>query len=234
MDRQLTVEFPWLALAADANTRKYKFSPSTDSRKLSDRVYCQESKIDLSGYVMDDLTVGFRRSFEQLGSFDTILWKTYDVNTDFLVETTFISSVPFSDDQLILTVAGSPGFTHYSLPASDWGNFNRAHIIHGTYNVMYANSTIGAGAFTSEGNANLMSTQSNNFSSLEPTAADCLYCYRVFSLPIPGLSAGPGASGVQGVVLPPKRVILDAFTVEEPELEYMMRLKRSYELANQV
>ena len=234
MDRQLTVEFPWLALAADANTRLYKFSPETDTRRLSNTVYCQESKIDLSGYVMDDLTVGFRRSFEQLGSFDNILWKTYDVNNDILVETTFISSVPFTDEQLILTVNGSPGFTHYGEPSFDWGNFNREHIIHGTYNVMYANSTIGAGAFTTDGNANLMITQSNDFSSLEATAADCLYCYRVFSLPVAGLSSGPGASGVQGVIMPPKRVILDAFTVEEPELEYLMRLKRSYELANQV
>ena len=104
-------------------------------------------------------------------------------------------------------------------------------MIRGRYQVMYANSVIGSGAFTSAGNATLTSLVDNYFSSLEPTAADCLYCYRVFAVPRPG---AVGEDGVTQLFLPPKRVIFDAFTVEEPELEYMMRLKRSYELANQV
>ena len=76
----------------------------------------------------------------------------------------------------------------------------------------------------------MLTKADNIFSSLEPTAADCLYCYRVAAIP----TAQTGGTGIDFVYLPPKRVILDAFTVEEPELSYMMRLKRSYELANQV
>ena len=231
MDRQLVVEFPWLALVSDATQNPaWQFNPATDTRKLTAQGYVQEFKLDLSGYVQDSLTVGFRRSFEQLGGTDGIFWTTYDVNNDVVIETVIISSVPFTDEQLGLATASSPGFIPYALASVDWGNFNREHIIHGTYDVMYANTTIGAGAFNARGNATLMSVQTNNFSSLEPTAADCLYCYRIFAVP----EAGNEESGVNQLALPAKRVILDAFTVEEPELEYMMRLKRSYELANQV
>jgi len=232
MDRQLTVEFPWLTLVAGGPPPApvWEGNPNTDSRQLSALAYVQEMKLDLSGYVQDSLTVGFRRSFEQLGGAESINWETYDANNDVVIETVIISSVPFNDTQLGAALVSSPGFTNYNVAGFDWGNFNREHIIHGTYHVMYANSTIGAGAFGSKGVATLMTVQSNDFSSLEPTAADCLYCYRVFALPDPGTAA----AGVSQLGLPPKRVILDAFTVEEPDLEYMMRLKRSYELANQV
>jgi hypothetical protein len=232
MDRQLTVEFPWLALVAGGPPPApvWEFNPATDTRQLSAVGYVQEMKLDLSGYVQDSLTVGFRRSFEQLGGAESIGWETYDANNDGVFETVIISSVPFNDNQLAGALASSPGFTPYAVAGVDWGNFNREHIIHGTYQLMYANNTIGAGAFNSKGVATLMSVQSNDFSSLEPTAADCLYCYRVFGLPEPGTAA----SGVSAIGLPAKRIILDAFTVEEPDLEYMMRLKRSYELANQV
>lgn len=232
MDRQLTVEFPWLLLANDG-TQEYDLTPATDVRPLfQTRMWVAEAKLDLSGYVQSDLTVGFRRSFEQKGGSEFIEWqKTYDGSTDYVVETVIVSSVPFSDDQLVASVTGSPGFTNYGLSGLDWGNFNREHIIHGSYKIHYANSVVGSGAFSSTGTATMVSVIDNIFSSLEPTAADCLYCYRVMYAPTPGETLG---TGIQAVTLPPMRVILDAFTVEEPTLEYMMRLKRSYELANQV
>ena len=72
-----------------------------------------------------------------------------------------------------------------------------------------------------------MNVVDNYYSSLEPTAADTLYCYRVIALPLT-------SSSITSVVLPAKRVIMDAYVEAEPNNEYMMRLKRSYELANQV
>ena len=236
-DRQLVVEFPWFAVQSDLDpaSPSWLFNTPTNTRQIAPTAFVQEFKLDLSGYVQSDLTVGFRRSFEQVGGLDIIFWENYDVNNDALIETNIVSSVPFTDPQLIGALLASPGFNIYNATAVDFGNFNRTHIIHGSYDVMYANSTIGAGAFTTRGNANLMSVQSNVFSSLEPTAADCLYCYRIFSLPNAANGGDPGEiKGVSQITLPAKRIILDAFTVEEPDLEYMMRLKRSYELANQV
>jgi len=230
MDRQLTAEFPGLYLQSDGSGA-WTQTPATDARVFGTNGYVQEMKLDLSGYVQSDLTVGFRRSFEQEGGSDSIYWlKAYEPNTDVLIETTIVSSVPLNDNQLTSALITSPGFIPLNVTGLFPGNFNREHIIHGRYLVMYANSTIGGGGFGSNGNATLMKVTDNIFSSLEPTAADCLYCYRVFAVP----AAATSGTGIDNVNLPPKRIILDAFTVEEPDLEYMMRLKRSYELANQV
>lgn len=228
MDRQLTAEFSGFYVTSDSSGNW--ILTGTDTKVLGTNTYCQEMKLDLSGYVQDSLTVGFRRSFEQMGGPDSITWlKAYEPNTDEVIETTIVSSVPMNDGQLISTLITSPGFT--PLPSGlDYGNFNREHIIHGRYQLMFANTTIGTGGFGANGRAAMMSVTDNIFSSLEPTAADCLYCYRVFSVP----NAADAGTGISQVGLPPKRIILDAFTVEEPDLEYMMRLKRSYELANQV
>jgi hypothetical protein len=58
--------------------------------------------------------------------------------------------------------------------------------------------------------------------SLEATASDRIYCYRMVSF----TTAGPGASGV----ISPVRYLLNVNLKDEPEYEYLMRLKRSYEL----
>lgn len=229
MDRILVSEFPRFGVSTDG---KNWVLGGTNTREITSQIYLQETKLDLSGYVQSDLTLGFRRSFEQKGGLDQIFWETYDVNADGIVELTLISSVPFSDEQLSVAYASNPGFIPYNVGgAFDWGNFNRTHIIHGHLEQYFPNTVIGAGAFNATGNAALVHVTDNYFSSLEPTAADCLYCYRVIVVPRPGNNTD---SGLNNITLPPKRVILDAFTVEEPDLEYMMRLKRSYELANQV
>ena len=56
--------------------------------------------------------------------------------------------------------------------------------------------------------------------SLEPTASDRVYVYRVISI--------TGGDGVYNFY--PVRFILRADAREEPEYQYLMRLKRSYEL----
>lgn len=230
MDRQLVAEFPTLWLASDGlKPSSWTQIAPTDTREIEKGVYLQEMKLDLSGYVQDSLTVGFRRSFEQRSGTDFLGWSTFDPTNDFVIEQVIVSSVPMNDTQLILATVTSPGFIPYG-GGIDWGNFNREHIIHGHYQLMYPNSTIGSPAFTVKGTAALMSVTDEYYSSLEPTAADCLYCYRI----IVTSQAGNEDAGLVNLTMPAMRVILDAFTVEEPDLEYMMRLKRSYELANQV
>ena len=118
MDRQLTVEFPWVLLTNNGRI-EYELNPITDLNIISNRLVYAESKIDLSGYVQDSLTVGFRRSFEQRGGSEFMGWgQTYDPNRDFVIETTIISSVPMNDDQITASVIGSPGFTNYALSGS--------------------------------------------------------------------------------------------------------------------
>jgi hypothetical protein len=62
----------------------------------------------------------------------------------------------------------------------------------------------------------------NQMGSLEPTASDRVYCARIVSMGSPTTS--------DRIDIPGVRYILRATAKEEPEYEYLMRLKRSYEL----
>lgn len=70
--------------------------------------------------------------------------------------------------------------------------------------------------------------RSQTFGSGDPTAADKLFCYRIVTAITDDL--GPGSLAI----IPAARQILNGYMDEETELVYMQRLKRSYELANQV
>lgn len=226
MERQLTVEFPPMFQTLSGGA--YTPAVATGYVPIDANIFKYEATIDLGGYTrQDDLTVFFRRSFEQLGGADQVSWNAYNPGTDAILSNTIISSVPFTDEQLINALLLQPGFTPFSSVSDDFGNFNRTHIIHGRYEVAYANSIIGASAFTSFGSATLVNLVDNYYSSLEPTAADTLYCYRVIALPRTNVD-------IITVSMPAKRIILDAYIDAEEDKEYLMRLKRSYELANQV
>jgi hypothetical protein len=64
--------------------------------------------------------------------------------------------------------------------------------------------------------------KASSFSSGEPTAASMLYCYRIVIPVVDGDSTT--------IQIPASRFYLTGVRDEEPDLEYMMRLKRSYEL----
>ena len=66
--------------------------------------------------------------------------------------------------------------------------------------------------------------------SLQPTAADKLFLYAI-AIPNPTVT---GSTSYTTMSVPACRVGFFGTMAEEPTIEYMMRLKRSYELANQV
>lgn len=70
--------------------------------------------------------------------------------------------------------------------------------------------------------------RSQRFDSGEPTAVDRLYCYRIINL------ASGGLDPQSFVKIPACRQLVAGVMAEESELVYMQRLKRGYELANQV
>ena len=71
----------------------------------------------------------------------------------------------------------------------------------------------------------MITTSDNQLGSLEPTASDRIYCYRVVSM---GANNANGTYTTGGA-----RYLLKATAKEEPEFEYLMRLKRSYDLQNE-
>ena len=63
-----------------------------------------------------------------------------------------------------------------------------------------------------------------SFGSSEPTAVQKLWLYRIV------IFRGVNSEAPQTLFVPATRFVLGAEIIDEPELEYMMRLKRSYEL----
>jgi len=241
-DRILKVEFAPLLLENVDLTGGYVQEINSDYRPIAgtnDQYWVSEHKLDLSGYVQNDLTVFFRNSFEQRGGSTFYRWIARGATPALRLkpsdaanfELTIISSVPMTDAQLSATVFTAPGFTPLPITGVDYGNFDRTHIIHGNGLVWSLDASLGSDILTSDGAAYGTVVQAWDFSSLEPTAADCLYCYRLLALSEASKDAGTGFTQVN---YPAKRVLLSMTTDEEPQLEYMMRLKRSYELANQV
>ena len=246
MDRTLVAETPPLYASANRLVQQWDMDTPAEWRTVgtvtTNQFWLHESTIDLGGYTrQDDLTVYFRASFEQKNGVYTAAWMANDTAPEnnlngfdaAIQEITIISSVPINDEQIVYTIIQAPGFTmaQNAAFALDFGNFDRTHIIHGRRIDHTLSSTFGASVFTREGQGFMMPIDTCEFSSLEPTAADTLYVYRLIGLPRPSIM---DSTGLTLVAIPARRIILDATVDEESNLAYMMRLKRSYELANQV
>ena len=68
--------------------------------------------------------------------------------------------------------------------------------------------------------------------SLQPTASDRIYCHRVVLLDPNSPEPGPPATGLSQVVIPPVRFVIQAEAREEKDYQYLMRLKKSFDLQN--
>ena len=241
MDKLIVVETPPLDLEADGSGGYQQSSGLLTGYSLfiggSTLGWVHESKIDLSGYVMQDMTTYFRQSFEQTGGFRSVQWqattsKPLIAFAGSYLEMTLVSTVPLTNDNLLAATTIAPGFTPMADASITFGNFNREHIIHGRLCIYGIDSTLGADAFDDDGAGYNRIVQEYDFSSLEPVAVDTLFVYRLLLFSASATLPTPGALSV--VNIPPKRIILDATMDKESDIPYLMRLKRGYELANQV
>ena len=100
---------------------------------------------------------------------------------------------------MFYTFATAPGFTYrngVSFPV-DYGTFNRTQIIHGRITVHGPSLVLGSSALAPTppidgGEGFWLPVDVSDFSSLEPTAADTLYVYRVFLCPRPSIQQSTG------------------------------------------
>ena len=220
MQRTLVAEFGPLSWLTD---RDGIVSPTvqggyTNLSATNTALFYEEATIDLSGYAMERKTFYPYSSFEQRNG--VVLGSFSDATTiRAVIDTIIVSSIPLSTDQLSMSLlsANLPGFTH---PGGVPYRLDREPLIHQNQLTYCHDSTIQ----TTGGSSVYRIVSNANGSSLEPTAADKLYCYRIVTS-----NAKDGSA-----LVPSARVLLPGTITSEPKLEYMMRLKRSYELANQV
>jgi len=240
-ERELCAEFPPLFLISNRISGVWELFDSPNWKSVdptvSENVWVCQNDIDLAGYNQQDLTLFFRNSFEQIGGNYTGSWnieaggKALNEYSTMISEFTVVSSVPLSNDDLYGLPLGLPGFIQFQRLLLDFGVFDRSHIIHGRKITYGLSPNIGTAAFTDDGDGLFLVADDQYFSSLEPTAADRLYSYRVIGIGNPGVIGQ--STGLVTASVPAKRILLSAASTKEEDLDYMMRLKRSYELANQ-
>ena len=176
--------------------------------------------IDLSGYVRDQLTFYPQSAFTQQGPL--LLEKD---GGDGSILYTIVSAIPLDAENVFgqLSMNGGPGFLNLNTSAvlgigTDQQNYET---------VMFANSELYVNnlniAPNTLGFQQLLNSEQSG--SLEPTAADTLYVMKLW-FPFGGTQTR--------VTLPASRVIIPGKFSSEPDVEYMMRLKRSTELSQQV
>jgi len=180
-----------------------------------------EDSIDLSGYALQSMTF-----FPELGFIqESPVRSLTGSEAGGMIDTTIISSVPLNVDSVIneIIFASGPGLTPIGnagiIDPSDWSQILYCRIRHDTLDSAFASST----GFTRP-------VDMGQIGSLEPTAADKLFITRIV-LPYGTVT---NTELYSTLVAPAQRVGFKGMMAEEPQLEYMMRLKRSYELANQV
>jgi len=178
-------------------------------------VLFHESSIDLSGYSMEDLTM----YIEDLAMQDPGVYSfTAGPSASFsaLQVLDVITSVPIKDIAAVsqAQVLGT-GIATLGSP------FDFEQVLLGTYRFFTPNALIPYPGYQ-------QLTRTQRFDSGEPNAADKLYCYRIITT----IADDLGPESV--IAVPACRQMIGARFHEEAFLHYMMRLKRSYELANQL
>ena len=221
MNRRLAAMHPALTVtyAGGTNWTPTPSTPQTGWSQLSSNTgWFHETQIDLSGYAMDSLT--FFPS--AVGVQDPGVYRMLPgaaSTTSSLYVLDLVTSTPINVDDIMLTdlLGNMQG------PGMFGSDETFETILYGLFRVFAENNTIKIPNYQ-------QLQRSQRFESGEPTAADKLYCYRIVQISATGVLD----AGLSYIVVPAARQLIAGRITEESELVYMQRLKRSYELANQV
>tara|TARA_R110001599_G_scaffold188895_1_gene383432 strand:+ start:164 stop:775 length:612 start_codon:yes stop_codon:yes gene_type:complete len=173
-----------------------------------------ETVIDLSGYAMESLT--FFPAAIGLQDPGIYLFKGSDTSPfTGLQVLDIVTSVPMDVSQVAADQNGAVG------PAMLGSLYEFETILFGMYRFFSLNSNVPYLNYQ-------QLERSQRFDSGEPNASDKLFCYRIVTPLTQDLTPESILS------IPAARQLIGGAMDEESELIYMQRLKRSYELANQV
>ena len=222
MERRLNAMHPSLDATWDAAAGSW--TPTNGWQQAGASTFFHETVIDLSGFAMDSLTffpaaIGLQDPGVYIFLPQTIL---PDAPQQSIQVLDIVTSVPLKGLQGILDVAdlNRPfnGNTGLGLLGS---THEFETILFGMYRFFTANTNIPFPGYC-------QLERSQRFDSGEPNASDKLFCYRIVSTFQQDLVEGDTLS------IPAARQLIGGAFDDESELVYMQRLKRSYELANQV
>jgi len=170
-----------------------------------------ETYFDLSAYELDDLTVVPTSLSLQDGLPYTTIQpapETQMAVLDIISQEKLDMATVYTNYTQTYDIPGSPAATE------DWTQLLMCNFRLMTPQTDFAVSSL------------LLPATGGTFGSAEPTAVQKLWLYRIII---------PVANDLTDTIwnIPPTRFIMGADIVKEEDLPYMMRLKRSYELATQ-
>lgn len=212
-ERRLAAMHP--SLSSDYSTGRWNNLNGWTVLNAAETRFAHETVIDLSGYAMESLTFFPAAIGLQDPGFYTYLPGAGSTYNGMQV-LDIVTSVPMDLD----TVANSQGSGVG--PGMLGSLYEFETILFGMFRFFTANTNIPYANYQ-------QLERSQRFDSGEPNAADKLYCYRIVTL----LSDGP-PEPTSRFAVPAARQLIGGAMDAESELVYMQRLKRSYELANQV
>ena len=207
--KTLTKEFGILVVSKSGPVYTIDGSLSIGNwRQVGISGFIADTYFDLGGLAMDDKTLFFSGAAMQ-----EVLPPAQTTATagDLVNVVDIMSNTPLTDNEVALFATQGNFIGSGSTLTFDQTIFARSRI----FNMDLDN--LAGGYFIALGD--------NQLGSLEPTASDRIYCYRYA---VPTLQAAATQFELYGA-----RYILRAEAKEEPEYEYLMRLKRSYELQNE-
>lgn len=222
MERTLRIEIPPCNLSKGLEDLTWTdLSNLNGWRLISGIIPFWEGTIDLSGYARDYKTFYPEGGVIQEGP------HFGETGCDGTVMYTIVSTTPvdFALMYTRLLLNSAQGLLDQGGLGVGRDNQNWETVMFAESQLFVADTTISPNTFGVCRTINKKQT-----GSLAPTASDTLYVMKIIS-PLSGTDPFAGSSVLD---IPAARVILPGTMGQEPDLEYMMRLKRSVELANQV
>jgi hypothetical protein len=172
-----------------------------------------EGSIDLSAFLLKELTwVTTQKDIQEPGNFELNFVAPMRIE---VIE--FVSNTQYNRERL--TLIADDWETGNAVPGMMNSRINYENIIDGRWRQFSPDTTLATGS--------AVTMKASSFGSCEPSASERLYTYvmvKFDTLPEP----------TSAVFVPGRRFLLTGAAVEESELSYIMRLRRSYVLQNDV
>ncbi len=182
-------------------------------RKLGPNTFCSSTYFDLAGMAMDEKTL----FFEAAGVQTVLAPLANNTGTgDSCLIMDLMATRPLTDTQIQLTI--SYGNFAGNISTDGQGPLSFEETIYARTQMYVRHVDTSAWGY-------ITMTDENFFGSMEPTASDRIYSYRVV---IP--SQGTAGTDMDQLNISAGRHLLRSVAREEPEFQYLMRLMKSYQL----
>lgn len=197
-------------LTPQINTPEWSYHAQTANGQTF-QAFANRSYIDLAGWTAQDLTT-FTTGIDIQKDKGPLVSLPSGVTNPLIFVFDLLTTRKISDAELAIVAGTTPGF----LPST----VDLMQVVYGEQQSLAANANIPGTYITVAG---------DTFGSGNPTASDKLHWTRVIVTTLGGADDKTGS-----ITVYPSNLIVQAATMEEKDLVYMERLRRSYELQGEL